>query len=70
MPEGAIVIIGGTSGIGRALAESYAGRGRRVVVACRDTGRAEQAASEIGGATTGIAVDLSNPARSPAPWPA
>ena len=62
MPEGAIVIIGGTSGIGRALAESYAGRGRRVVVACRDTGRAEQAAGEIGGATTGIAVDLSKPA--------
>ena len=62
MPEGAIVIIGGTSGIGRALAESYAGRGCRVVVACRDTGRAEQAAAEIGGATTGIAVDLSQPA--------
>jgi len=61
VPEGAIVIIGGTSGIGRALAESYAGRGRRVVVACRDTARAEQAASEIGGATTGIAVDLSKP---------
>jgi NAD(P)-dependent dehydrogenase (short-subunit alcohol dehydrogenase family) len=62
VPEGAIVIIGGTSGIGRALAESYAGRGRSVVVACRDSGRAEQAAREIGGATTGIAVDLSKPA--------
>ena len=56
------MIIGGTSGIGRTLAESYAGRGRTVVVACRDTGRAEQAAGEIGGATTGIAVDLSKPA--------
>ena len=62
MPEGAIVIIGGTSGIGRTLAESYAGRGRTVVVAGRDAARAEKVAGEIGGATTGIAVDLAQPA--------
>ncbi len=62
MPEGAIVIIGGTSGIGRTLAESYAGRGRSVVVAGRDAARAEKVAGEIGGATTGIAVDLAKPA--------
>ena len=62
MSEGAIVIIGGTSGIGRAIAERYAARGRTVVVACRDAGRAQAIAGEIGGETTGIAVDLANPA--------
>jgi len=62
MSEGAIVIIGGTSGIGRAIAESYAARGRTVVVACRDAGRAQAIAGEIGGETTGIAVDLAHPA--------
>jgi len=62
MSEGAIVVIGGTSGIGRAIAESYAARGRSVVVACRDAGRAQAIAGEIGGETTGIAVDLAHPA--------
>jgi NAD(P)-dependent dehydrogenase (short-subunit alcohol dehydrogenase family) len=62
MSEGAIVIIGGTSGIGRAIAESYAARERTVVVACRDAGRAQAIAGEIGGDTTGIAVDLAHPA--------
>jgi NAD(P)-dependent dehydrogenase (short-subunit alcohol dehydrogenase family) len=62
MSEGAIVIIGGTSGIGRAIAESYAARGRTVVVGCRDAGRAQAIAGEIGGETTGIAVDLAHPA--------
>ena len=62
MSEGAIVIIGGTSGVGRAIAESYAARGRSVVVACRDAGRAQAIAGEIGGETTGIEVDLAHPA--------
>ena len=62
MSQGAIVIIGGTSGIGRAIAESYAARNRTVVVACRDAGRAQAIAGEIGGETTGIAVDLAHPA--------
>ena len=62
MSQGAIVIIGGTSGIGRAIAESYAARNRTVVVACRDAGRAQAIAGEIGGETKGIAVDLAHPA--------
>jgi NAD(P)-dependent dehydrogenase (short-subunit alcohol dehydrogenase family) len=62
MPEGSIVIVGGTSGIGRALAESYAARGRSVVVGCRDAERGARIAAEIGGSTTGIAIDLAEPA--------
>jgi NAD(P)-dependent dehydrogenase (short-subunit alcohol dehydrogenase family) len=59
--EGAVVIVGGTAGLGRDLAETYARRGRTVVVAGRDRERAEAVAAEVGGATTGVAVDLSDP---------
>lgn len=55
---GAIVVVGGTTGIGRALAKDYADRGYTVVVTGRDQERAEKAAAEIGGDTTGIGVDL------------
>lgn len=55
------VVIGGTSGIGRAIAELFAARGDAVVITGRDAARADQAATEIGGATTGIAVDLASP---------
>jgi NAD(P)-dependent dehydrogenase (short-subunit alcohol dehydrogenase family) len=55
------VVIGGTSGIGRTIAELFAARGDSVVVTSRDATRAAQAAGEIGGATTGVAVDLASP---------
>jgi NAD(P)-dependent dehydrogenase (short-subunit alcohol dehydrogenase family) len=63
MPDemGATVVVGGTAGLGRAVAEHYAARDRPVVVSSRDLGRAQRAAAEIGGATTGIALDLSQP---------
>jgi NAD(P)-dependent dehydrogenase (short-subunit alcohol dehydrogenase family) len=61
VPEGTVVIIGGTSGIGRTLAEHYAARGRAVVVAGRDAARAQKVAGEIGGGTTGLAADLAQP---------
>jgi NAD(P)-dependent dehydrogenase (short-subunit alcohol dehydrogenase family) len=57
----ATVIIGGSGGIGFALAQRAAERGDDVVVTSRDKGRAAAAAAEIGGATRGIAVDLSAP---------
>ncbi len=58
---GSVVVIGGTSDIGKALAAHYAGRGFPVIVTSRDLTRAEQAAHEIGGACRGLAVDLSEP---------
>ncbi len=62
MADGAVVVVGGTSGLGRAIAETFADRGDPVVITGRDVARAEQVAAEIGGGTTGLAVDLSVPA--------
>lgn len=61
MANGSIVVVGGTQGLGRELAQSYADDGREVVVTGRDQGRAEAAAGEIGGATRGIGFDLAEP---------
>jgi NAD(P)-dependent dehydrogenase (short-subunit alcohol dehydrogenase family) len=58
---GAVVVVGGTAGLGRAVAEHYARRDRDVLVTSRDLGRAQAAAAEIGGRTTGLALDLSAP---------
>jgi NAD(P)-dependent dehydrogenase (short-subunit alcohol dehydrogenase family) len=57
-----LVVIGGTSGIGREVAVRAAERGERVVISGRDADRARAVAEEIGGDTRGIAVDLSVPA--------
>jgi NAD(P)-dependent dehydrogenase (short-subunit alcohol dehydrogenase family) len=62
MPEaGAVVVVGGTSGIGRDVARHYADRGHEVVVSGRDAERSAAIAAEIGGRTRGIAFDLSKP---------
>ena len=61
MATGNVVVVGGTQGLGRELAQSYADGGRDVVVTGRDLARAEAAASEIGGRTRGIAFDLAEP---------
>jgi NAD(P)-dependent dehydrogenase (short-subunit alcohol dehydrogenase family) len=58
---GTVVIVGGTQGLGRELAQSYAGDGHDVVVTGRDQSRADSAASEIGGSTRGIGFDLAEP---------
>jgi NAD(P)-dependent dehydrogenase (short-subunit alcohol dehydrogenase family) len=58
---GNVVIVGGTQGLGRELAQSYADEGRDVVVTGRDPARAEAAASEIGGSTRGLGFDLAAP---------
>ena len=61
MAQGSVVIVGGTQGQGRELAQSYADDGRDVVVTGRDQSRAEAAANEIGGRTRGIGFDLAEP---------
>jgi NAD(P)-dependent dehydrogenase (short-subunit alcohol dehydrogenase family) len=61
MANGSVVVVGGTQGLGRELAQSYADEGREVIVTGRDQARAEASASEIGGATRGIGFDLADP---------
>ncbi len=55
------MIVGGTQGIGRRLAETYAARGRDVVVTGRDAERAVAVAAEIGERATSAAFDLAEP---------
>jgi NAD(P)-dependent dehydrogenase (short-subunit alcohol dehydrogenase family) len=56
-----VVVVGGTSGIGREVARFYADQGNEVVLSGRDAGRAQAVAAEIGGHTTGIALELARP---------
>ena len=55
------IVVGGTSGIGRVVAEELAARGDAVVITGRDAGRAEAIAAEIGGSSRGLALDLAEP---------
>jgi NAD(P)-dependent dehydrogenase (short-subunit alcohol dehydrogenase family) len=61
MANGSVVVVGGTVGLGRELAQAYADDGRDVVVTGRDQARAEAAAKEVGGSTRGIGFDLAEP---------
>ena len=61
MAAGSVVVVGGTQGLGREVAQSYADDGREVVVTGRDQARAEAAAGEIGGSTRGLGFDLADP---------
>src|SRR6266508_1082595 len=61
MAEGAVVVIGGTSGMGREVARHYTGLGRDVVISGRDAQRARAIATEVGGRTVGIGLELAEP---------
>jgi NAD(P)-dependent dehydrogenase (short-subunit alcohol dehydrogenase family) len=54
------VIIGGTSGIGRAVAEAAHANGAAVTVVGRDAATAERTAAQIGAGVRGLAVDLTD----------
>jgi NAD(P)-dependent dehydrogenase (short-subunit alcohol dehydrogenase family) len=58
---GTVVIVGGTSEIGKRLARHYAQQGHPVIVTGRDLDRAQAAAREVGGLCTGLSVDLTQP---------
>jgi NAD(P)-dependent dehydrogenase (short-subunit alcohol dehydrogenase family) len=59
--DGCVVVIGGNRGIGREIAKHYADAGAKVVISATDADRATSAASEIGGDTSGIGLDLAKP---------
>jgi NAD(P)-dependent dehydrogenase (short-subunit alcohol dehydrogenase family) len=61
MANGSVVVVGGTRGLGREVAQHYADAGREVVVTGRDAAACGQCAAEIGGATRGVAFDLAEP---------
>lgn len=58
---GSVVVIGGTAGLGRGVAEHYAAQGRDVVIAGRDPDRTARVAAEIGPSVSAATVDLSKP---------
>ncbi|MEO8465122.1 MAG: SDR family oxidoreductase [Gammaproteobacteria bacterium] len=58
-----VLVIGGTGGIGFAIAKFYADRGSNVVITGRDAERTAGVAKEVGGNTRGIALDVAEPER-------
>ncbi len=61
MANGSVVVVGGTQGLGRELAQSYADEGREVIVTGRDQSRAEAAARRSAATPAGIGFDLAEP---------
>lgn len=58
-----VLVIGGTGGIGFAIAKFYADRGSKVVITGRDAEKTAGVAKEVGGDTRGIALDVAEPER-------
>jgi len=56
------LVLGGTQGIGKQIVKSLASKGSKVILSGRTKESADAATAEIGLGTTGIAVDLSEPA--------
>src|SRR5918992_1515460 len=56
-----VIVIGGTSGIGREIASIYAANGARVALSGRDEERASGVAAELEGDVRGLGVDLAEP---------
>ncbi len=56
-----VLVVGGTSGLGLEIARHYADGGHRVTLTGRDADRAAAAAIQVGGDTTGLALDLAAP---------
>jgi len=61
MADGSVVVVGGTRGLGREVAQFYADQGRDVVITGRDATSAGAFAAEIGGSTRGVGLDLAEP---------
>jgi NAD(P)-dependent dehydrogenase (short-subunit alcohol dehydrogenase family) len=58
-PAGAVVVVGGTSGLGLAIARHYADKGAPVVITGRDEQRTKAAATELGAGA--VVFDLARP---------
>jgi NAD(P)-dependent dehydrogenase (short-subunit alcohol dehydrogenase family) len=58
---GAVLIVGGTGGLGRELAHHYLEKGREVIITGRDAANAQAVASELGSGAKGLGFDLGRP---------
>jgi NAD(P)-dependent dehydrogenase (short-subunit alcohol dehydrogenase family) len=61
MTQPALLVVGGTRGIGKEIARRYAGEGWSVVLTGRDDSAPKSVATELGGDTRGIILELSEP---------
>ncbi|NLF04121.1 MAG: SDR family NAD(P)-dependent oxidoreductase [Actinomycetales bacterium] len=61
MSDRTILIVGGSSGIGLALAEDLVAGGDRVIITSRSQATADEVAARLGERASGIAVDISEP---------
>jgi NAD(P)-dependent dehydrogenase (short-subunit alcohol dehydrogenase family) len=55
-----VVVLGGSSGIGLAVAEQAASQGASVIIASSDAGRVQKVVASIGGKAQGHALDVSD----------
>jgi NAD(P)-dependent dehydrogenase (short-subunit alcohol dehydrogenase family) len=62
MADGAVVVVGGTSGLGLEVARHYVEAGRKVFVTGHRPEHAPSVAKELGGETEGLVFDLTEPA--------
>jgi NAD(P)-dependent dehydrogenase (short-subunit alcohol dehydrogenase family) len=63
--SGAVVVIGGTRGLGLEVARAYAKLGRQVVLTGRDAAQAAAVAGDLDGDVTGLGLDLTVPEQIP-----
>ena len=61
MADGSVLIVGGTSGLGREIAAHYLKQGNTVAITGRDAERAAAVADELGDGARGIGFDLAKP---------
>lgn len=61
MADGSVLIVGGTSGLGRDIAAHYLKQGSPVTITGRDDERAAAVADELGDGARGIGFDLAKP---------
>lgn len=61
MSDGAVLVIGGTGGIGREVARHYHERGHEVTITGRNAERTAEIAAELGPEVGAIAFDLAEP---------
>ena len=60
MADGSVMIVGGTSGLGREIAAHYLEQGDSVIITGRDDERSERVAADLGDGATGIGFDLTD----------